>query len=231
MRVALFAAGLFAASMGQAATVTIDFDGPVSTDITNSFTGVSFLAPGVDGPVRTWATTEADTPGNVVGLSSPPNNNFALNQIDSTAIDIVFDTLQKGVSIRAAFTQASDSFLGYNGSPAPFMAIYDSDVISAANRIGLVSWNIPGDSCLNSGGAICMSAYDTLVFNSAATDIKAIRITGAAPPMGNLARLGIFDTLTYSTEALPVPEPSSMLLWAVGVVVLAAGRFTHGRRT
>src|SRR5262245_15580626 len=136
------AAALFTVSAAQAAPVTVDFDGAVNLDITNAYAGLTFNAPGLFGPVRTWAYAGADTPGNVVGLSSPPNFNYALNQADTTAIDIHFDTAVDAVSIRAQWVQASDAFLGFTGS-LPFMAVYNSDNIIAANRIGLVSWDIP----------------------------------------------------------------------------------------
>src|SRR3954451_9414526 len=48
------------------APITIDFDGPVSTDITNAYAGLTFNAPlAGTGPVRTYASTLADTPGNL----------------------------------------------------------------------------------------------------------------------------------------------------------------------
>ena len=213
------ASALLAASAAQAAPVVLNFDGAVDTDITNDFAGVTFNAPGLYGPVRTWAYSGADTPGNVVGLSSPPNNNYALNQADTTAIDIHFGSAMNFVSIRAQWVQASDAFLGFNGS-LPFMAVYNSDTISAANRIGLVSWDISTDPCLLSGGAFCFSGWDTLDFTGT-SNIKAIRITGAAPLQGSPTRRAIFDTLTFDAGN-PVPEPASILLVGAALVGMRA---------
>ena len=204
-------AAALVAPAAHAAVVTLDFDGAVNTNITNAYAGLTFNAPGVGAPVRTWASPGADTPGNVLGLSGQ-NNFYALNQQESSAIDIVFDTAVSSVSIRAAFVQASDFFLNLTGM-LPFMAVYNSDVISAANRIGLVSWDIAADACLNSNGLFCQSAYDTLDFSSLSGDIKAIRISGFAPPTTGVAlRRSIFDTLSYDTPGGTVAEPSSLLL-------------------
>lgn len=216
---------LLAATAAQAAPVTVNFDGPVDSDITNDYAGLTFVAPGPGtGPVRTWAAPGADTPGNVLGLSSGVNNDYAFNQAEGKAIDIVFGTAVSMVSIRAAFVQASDFFLGLNGM-LPFMAVYNSSVISASNRIGLVSWDINGDACLNSGGVFCQSGYDTLQFNSLAGDIRAIRLTGAAPSTpGSSLRRAIFDTLTYDAGGgSTVPEPTSLALCALGLAVAAWG--------
>lgn len=216
---ALLAAGLFFASVAQAAPVTVNFDGAVDTDITNDFAGLTFVAPGSGSPVRTWATTGADTPGNVLGLSGQ-NNFYALNQTDGTAIDILFATAVTSVSIRAAFIQASDQFLGFGLTEMlPFMAVYNSHTIAAVNRIGTDTWNIPTDTCLTSGGALCQSAYDTLAFTSLSPDILAIRITGFAGTAGAPLRRSIFDTLTFDQGGGgTVPEPASIVL--VGLALL-----------
>jgi hypothetical protein len=224
----LAAVALLSAGSAQAAPVVLNFDGAVNTNITNAYAGVTFLAPGSGTPVRTWATAGADTPGNVLGLTGQ-NNFFALNQQESTAIDIVFDTTVSAVSIRAAFVQASDFFLNLNGM-LPFMAVYNSDVIAAANRIGLVVWDIAADACLNSGGIFCQSAYDTLDFTSALSDIKAIRISGFAPAaVGVPLRRSIFDTLTFDAAGGPkVPEPASI---ALVLLALAAMQGIRGSKT
>lgn len=229
----LAAAALLAAGAAQAAPVTIDFDGAVDTDITNDYAGVTFVAPGVGGPVRTWAAPGADTPGNVIGLSSA-NNDYAFNQSEGKAIDIVFASSVSAVSIRAAFVQASDFFLNLTGM-LPFMAVYNSSVINAANRIGLVTWDIAGDSCLNSGGLFCQSAFDTLDFSSAAGDIKAIRISGFAPAAAGVPlRRAIFDTLTYDTGngggGGSVPEPATLALSGLGLAFAALGGRRRQRR-
>lgn len=221
--IACFAASLIAASVVQAAPITVNFDGAVDTDITHDFAGLTFSAPGLYGPVRTWAYAGADTPGNVLGLSSPPNNNYALNQVDGTAIDIHFDSPVTSVSIRAQWVQASDAFLGFSGS-LPFMAVYDSDTIANANLIGLVNWNVATDACLLSNGLSCTSGWDTLAFSSAG-NIRAIRLTGAAPAQGAPARRAIFDTLTYDAGG-SIPEPSTLLLAGLAVM----GMCTVGRR-
>ncbi len=212
-----------AAPAAQAAIVTLNFDGAVNTDITSAYAGLTFKAPGVGAPVRTWASPGADTPGNVLGLSGQ-NNFYALNQQESSAIDIMFGTAVSSVSIRAAFVQASDFFLNLTGM-LPFMAVYNSDVISAANRIGLETWNIAGDACLNSNGLFCQSAYDTLDFTSLSSNIKAIRISGFAPPTAGVPlRRSIFDTLSYGSQGGTVPEPTSAALVALALGGLAMAR-------
>jgi len=176
----------------SAAPITINFDGAVSTDITHAFAGLTFNAPlAGTGPVRTYASSLADTPGNLLGLSGQTNF-FGFNQFNG-AIDIVFDNPVSFVSIRSRFSIGTDAFLGIGG--LPFMGVYNSATISAANRIGLVEWNLPGDPCL--AGNFCVSAYDTLGFASASANIKAIRITGSLSTAGGVSRLALFDTLTY----------------------------------
>jgi hypothetical protein len=138
---ALVLLGMMTASSVSASPITIDFDGPESTDITNAYPGLTFLAPlAGTGPVRTYsAPSFADTPTNLLGLSGFPNF-FAFNQSDG-AIDIVFDDPVQSVSIRSAFSIATDFFLGIGG--LPFMAVYNSATINAANRIGLESGTCP----------------------------------------------------------------------------------------
>ena len=219
-RLGFWLLGVFMASSASAAPITINFDEPVSTDITNTYAGLTFNAPlAGTGPVRTYASTLADTPGNLLGLSGS-NNFFAFNQSDG-AIDIVFDNAVSFVSIRSRFSIATDFFLGIGG--LPFMAVYNSSTISAANRIGLVEWNVAGDPCLNNN--FCFSEYDTLDFTSAAGDIKAIRLTGSLAANSGPSRRAMFDTLTYDAEVVtqPVPEPASLTLFGLGtgVMVLA----------
>lgn len=216
-----------AAAIGpaQAAPTTINFDGAVNTDITNAYAGLTFLAPlAGTGPVRTWAAPGADTPGNVLGLSGQ-NNFYAFNQ-STGAIDIIFDTAVSYVSIRSAFIQASDSFLGWVGRP--FMSVYHSATISSANRLGIDFWDIPTDACLNSGGLFCQSNFDTLEFTSASADIKAVRLSGEFfQPSAGPSRLAIFDTLRFdvgSGGGGRVPEPASAALAALALAGLALTR-------
>ena len=225
---AMVAVAAFGAA--QAAPTTINFDGAVNTDITNAYAGLTFQAPlSGTGPVRTWAAPGADTAGNVLGLSGQ-NNFYAFNQ-STGAIDIIFDTAVSSVSIRAAFIQASDNFLGWVGRP--FMSIYNSATINAANRLGIDYWDIPTDACLNSGGLFCQSGFDTLEYTSASADIKAIRLTGEYFQPGSSAgpsRLALFDTLTYDVAGAggggggTIPEPTSAALTALALGGLALTR-------
>jgi hypothetical protein len=223
-RGALLVAGLACAG-AKATPTTLDFDGAASADITNAYAGLTFSAPFPGtGPVRTWASTAADTPGNVLGLSGQ-NNFYAFNQ-STGAIDILFSAAVSFVSIQAAFVQASDQFLGWVGRP--FMSVYNSTTISAATRLGVDYWDIASDACLNSGGSFCTSGYDTLSFTSASADIKAIRLTGeyfTPSATVGLSRLAIFDTLTYDgANDSTVPEPTSALLTAAALLGLALTR-------
>jgi hypothetical protein len=222
----LFLLSVFVATPASAAPITINFDDPVSTDITSAYAGLTFNAPlAGTGPVRTYASTAADTPGNLLGLSGSPNF-FAFNQSDG-AIDIVFDDAVSFVSIQSRFVIATDAFLGIGG--LPFMAVYNSSTISAANRIGLVEWNNPGDTCL--AGNFCFSEYDTLDFTSNAADIKAIRLTGSLSAAGGPSRRAMFDTLTYDVAATPAPEPASLTLLLTGGVLAGVRRVRRRSRT
>lgn len=221
-------AALLGTGAAQAALTTLNFDGPVDTDITSDYAGLTFNAPlAGTGPVRTWAAPAAHTPGNVLGLSGQ-NNFFAFNQ-GNGAIDIIFGTAVSFVSIEAAFVIATDQFLGIGG--LPFMAAYSSDLISAANRIGIDEWNIAGDACLS--GNFCQSAWDTLSLSSATANIKAIRLTGSLATTGGVSRLAMFDTLIYGANATggggggTVPEPATLALCLVALA--GAGASTRRR--
>lgn len=218
---ALALAGSLIGHAAQAAVVNVDFDGAINTDITNAYAGLTFNAPAPGtGPVRTWASTAAHTGGNVLGLSGQ-NNFYAYNQSNG-AVDIIFDTAVSSVSIAAAFVVGSDQFIGLGG--LPFMAVYNSSSITAANRIGLDAWDITGDSCLT--GNFCMSGWDTLSFNSSSADIKAIRLTGSLAASGGVSRMAMFDTLSYDTGnsggggGNRVPEPASAALASLALLGL-----------
>jgi hypothetical protein len=191
----------------------------VQTNIGNAYAGLSFNAPlSGSGPVRTWAAPNADTPSNVLGLSGQ-NNFYVFNQTNG-AIDIVFDVPVNHVDIRAAFIVSTELYSSSTGSP--FMAVYNSTSVTAANRIGLDTWDRPADAC-NTSTTFCVSGWDTLTFTSSASDIKTIRLTGFAPNAGTAARYAMFDTLTYGNVAT-VPEPSSLLMSAAGALALWARR-------
>lgn len=209
------AALLGAAGAAHADTfTTLVFDGAVQTDITHAYAGLTFNAPlAGTGPVRTWAAPNADTPGNVLGLSGQ-NNFYVFNQTQG-AIDIVFDQPVHQVDIRAAFVVSTELYGSSSGNP--FMAAYNSTVVSAANRLGLDSWDMPADAC-NSATSFCVSGWDTLSFTAAGNEIKTIRLTGFAPTAGTAARYAMFDTLTYGVSA--VPEPSTVLLSGAGALAL-----------
>ncbi len=204
-----FASALLSTA-AQAAVVTIDFDGAVNTNITHAYAGLTFDAPvDVHVPVRTWSAPSTDTGNNILGLSGQVNF-YAFNQ-STDAIDIYFDTAVSSVSIAAAFLVATDQFLGIGG--LPFMAVYNSTSLTAANRIGVDTWDIVGDSCLT--GNFCSSGWDTLSFNSSSANIRAIRLSGFVNPNGGVSRLAMFDTLSYDTGSGgdgTVPEPASALL-------------------
>jgi hypothetical protein len=218
----LGAAGLLPA---HAALTTLNFDGAVDTDITNDYAGVTFRAGlASTGPVRTWAASplSADTGSNVLGLAA----RYDLNQSEGNAIDVIFDTAVSFVSVRAAFFNANDFFIGITGNP--FLAAYNSDVFSAATRLGTDVWDVTGDPCLT--GNLCQSSYDTLSWADPGAAIKGIRLSGLAPdtPFGPLRR-AIFDTLSYGSRddggpggGGTVPLPSSLAL-AVAALGLLAG--------
>ncbi len=210
----LAAAAMIAATAAQAQLTTLDFDGAVQANITNAYPGLTFNAPlAGTGPVRTWAAPNAQTPGNVLGLSGQ-NNFYVFNQTNG-AIDIVFDTPVNFVSIASAFVVSTELYTQSTGNP--FMAVYNSTTVSAANRIGLDQWDRPADAC-NTSTTFCVSGWDTLSFTSAANDIRTIRLTGFAPSAGTAARYAMFDTLTYGIA--PVPEPSTLLLSGIGALGL-----------
>ncbi len=203
-----------AAVTAHAQTTTINFDGAVQTDITNAYAGLTFAAPlGGTGPVRTWAASNADTPGNVLGLSGQ-NNFYVFNQTTG-AVDITFAAPVSFVSVRSAFVVSTELYTQSTGNP--FMAAYNSTVVSAANRIGLDQWDVPADGC-NTSTTFCVSGWDTLSITSAAADIKTIRLTGFAPVAGTASRYAMFDTLSYG--AAPVPEPSTLLMSSLGAATL-----------
>ena len=211
-------ASLLAVSGAHAAPTTINFDGAVNADITSAYSGVTFRSASGVGVARTWADPGADTPGNVVGLTSTQ----LLSQGESTAIDIVFDTAVNFVSIRAKFIVGVELYTPF-ANALPFMSVYNSSVISAANRIGQDAWNIASDACLASD-TFCVSGWDTLQFSSLNADIKAIRISGFA--YTGTPRRAMFDTLIYDAAGGGgnLPEPSSLMLAGLGVVGLWAKR-------
>jgi hypothetical protein len=142
------------------------------------------------------------------------------------AVDIVFDVPVNHVDIRAAFVVSTELYSSSTGNP--FMAVYNSTSVTAANRIGLDTWDRPADAC-NTSTTFCVSGWDTLTFTSTASDIKTIRLTGFAPTAGTAARYAMFDTLTYG-DVSTVPEPSSMLMSAVGALALWARRRSLGAK-
>lgn len=215
-------AALCSATAATAAPTTIDFDGAVSADITSAYAGLTFRAGDpLTGPVRTWAAAPlaADTGSNVIGLAA----GYGLNQVEATAIDILFDTAVSFVSIRASFAALSDFGFSFGGTP--FLAAYSSTTFSAATRLGMDTWDIPGDPCLS--GNFCQSGWDTLSWTSAAADILGVRITASAPTGNDSIRRGIFDTLTYDVGGGggggggTVPVPTSLALAGLALVLLA----------
>jgi len=190
----------------QAAATTLNFDGAVDSDISNDFAGVTFRpAVASTGPVRTWAVPGADTGSNVIGLAST----FLLSQTDSAAIDIIFDTAVSFVSVRALF-----------------MSAYNSDVISAASRLGGDTWDVAGDACLVSS-TLCVSQWDTLQFSSLGDNIKAVRISGFG--YAGTPRRAMFDTLSYEAGTGgggggSVPEPGSAALAGLALAGLWASQ-------
>lgn len=134
-----------------------------------------------------------------------------LNQQESTAIDIVFATPVTAVSIRARFTIATELYTAFSGS-LPFMAVYNSNVISTANRIGLVTWDNPSDPCLTAT-SLCNSSYQTLSFSSPTANIRAIRLSAFAPRPGSPFRRAIFDSLTTAVQvaqSITFPQPGNV---------------------
>ncbi len=206
----------------QAAATTLNFDGAVDSDISNDFAGVTFRpAVASTGPVRTWAVPGADTGSNVIGLAST----FLLSQTDSAAIDIIFDTAVSFVSVRALFMVGVELYTPF-ASALPFMSAYNSDVISAASRLGGDTWDVAGDACLVSS-TLCVSQWDTLQFSSLGDNIKAVRISGFG--YAGTPRRAMFDTLSYEAGTGgggggSVPEPGSAALAGLALAGLWASQ-------
>lgn len=222
---------LLAAACGtaQAGLTTVNFDGAVDTDIGTDHPGLSFNAGlAATGPVRTWAFSGADTPGNVLGLAG----GFLLNQADGQAIDVVFAAPVQQVSVRALFSTAIEIYARDATASLPFMAVYSTPVASAASRLATVMFDA-ADPCLQAN-SFCTSGWDGLDYLSSSANIQSIRLSAFAPG-GAVMRRAAFDTLVYGTPGgdgdggggNPVSAPGTA---ALAGLALAALSVTQRRR-
>ena len=225
-------ASLLAVSSAHATPTTIDFDTPVSMDITNAYAGLTItkIGSGGTGPVRTWLASDvadpilnitADSGSNILGLQ----NTAGVSAADNTAIKIVFNTAVSAVSIAAKFVQLNSN--AFSSSGLPFLAAYSGDLAIAANFLASDVWNIANDPCLTNN--ICQSQWDTLSLSFGTASIKSIVLGGNLPNVNDATLRALFDTLSYDAVGGGgggggVPEPSSLMLAGLGGFGLWASR-------
>jgi len=212
----IFAAtGIYVAlalSPALATTITFDIvaDGTV-IDTAFAAQGVTFDNP-IGGSIYARAVATSASPPNVVSVLQ---TGFPAFDARSGAVEAVFAAPQSHVSIDAAIVRAPEGL----GTPqnAPKLEIYDT----LGALLTTVSWDFATIPQPPAGG---ITGYETLAFNSGASDIGKVRFFSSQPG-GSPSNFGLFDNLVFSeTTTVPIPEPTSLVCLGLGLGGLAAAR-------
>ncbi|MEO8372822.1 MAG: PEP-CTERM sorting domain-containing protein [Candidatus Solibacter sp.] len=209
----------FCLPYAEAAVITFDTvaDGTV---VNSMYSGVTFTNPiGGDIYARDQGSF-APSPPNVVsvvppfGSGLPTQSVFAFFDALEGAVQAAFSTPQSVVSINASPVSPLE-FLG-NLVNRPFLEAYASN----NTFLGRVLYAGP----LPTTAAFTVGPTEILTFTSASNNIAYVRFSSQTS-QSSIRTFGLFDNLTFTATA--VPEPSSILLIATGIVA-AVVRKKHG---
>lgn len=214
----VLAAGLALAGSQHAFATTVNFDGLADGTVINThYAGVTFGNPLGSADIYARSSASAASPSNVVSVFQT-----GIPAFDSRwgAVEAVFGTAQRYVSIDAAILRVSEGLSSPINSPK-------LEIYTASGFLTSILWDF---SVIPQPDVGAITGYQTLAFSSLTDNITKVRFLSSNPGESP-SNFGMFDNLTFragNNDSGTVPEPGSLVLLATALTV--AG-FVRRRRS